>query len=232
MSYYTPMSPLFALTETLQIQTSPLVEWVIILAVGLLISFFLYFIIGRILRKTGIEQFLNRFLGDSIRIWSDPIPKAVGKYIAVFVLLLFLRSAVEHAGYTEIEQFLTRVVGYLPHLLLALLIAFFGFQSSKTGYSIVYNAVNFENPRTAVVIANMARIIIIFFTFTIVLDQINAQDVQIIPEYLIKSILIGFVAAASLAFGLAFGLGGRESAAQIIHEYLNKKNGDDKNLKN
>jgi hypothetical protein len=90
--------------------------------------------------------------------------------------------------------------------------------------------VHFENPRTATILAQIARIAILFFTFTIVINLINTH-VEIIPEYLIRSLLIGFVATMSLAFGLAFGLGGRESAAQIIYEYLNGKE-EEKNLKN
>jgi hypothetical protein len=77
---------------------------------------------------------------------------------------------------------------------------------SRTSYTIVYNAAHFDNPRTAVVLGQTARIAILFFTFTIVINQINTGAIQIIPEYLVSSVLIGFVAAASLAFGLAFGL--------------------------
>ena len=110
-------------------------------------------------------------------------------------------------------------------------ISFLGLQTSKTFYTIVYNAVHFENPKTASVVANITRILFLFFVFTIVIGLINAGPVEIIPEYLVRSVLIGFVASTGLAFGLAFGLGGREAASQIIHEYLHKKEIEDKNLK-
>ena len=142
-----------------------------------------------------------------------------------------MRSAVERAGYSDLEEFLNSVVAYLPHLLLALLITFFGIQTSRTSYTLVYNAVNFENPRTAIVLAYIARILILFFTFTIAINQINTGSVQIIPDYLVRSILIGCVAAMSLAFGLAFGLGGQHAAADLIREYVDKKDFDEKNLK-
>jgi hypothetical protein len=138
---------------------------------------------------------------------------------------------VQAAGYVDLEKFLDSVVLYLPHLLLALLITFFGIQTSRTSYTLVYNAVHFENPRTAVILAYVARILILFFTFTIAINQINTGSVEIIPEYLIRSILIGFVAATSLAFGLAFGLGGQSAAADMIREYLDSKEDADKNLK-
>lgn len=213
-------------------EPSPWLAAVQIIFGGLITSVILYFFIGWLFRFTGIEKMIHRFLGHTTKIGSDPLPKAIGKYIAVFVFLLFIRSAVERAGYIDVEKFLNSVVEYLPHLLLALLITFFGIQTSRTSYSLVYNAVHFENPRTALVLAYLSRILILFFTFTIAINQINTGTIEIIPEYLIRSVLIGFVAATSLAFGLAFGLGGQRAAAEIIREYLNKKEGGDKNLKN
>ncbi len=177
-----------------------------ILAIGIFISIGLYLLTEWIFHITGVERLLLKFFGQRARIGKDALPKAIGKYIAVFVFLLFLRSAVDSAGYSELEQFLSRVVEYLPHLLLALLITFFGIQSSETAHNIIYNAVRFESKKTAALLGNIGRVIILFFTFSITLGQIN-YGVDIIPSYLIISILIGIVAAASIAFGLAFGLG-------------------------
>lgn len=202
-----------------------------ILLGGLITSALVYIFIGWIFRLTGIEKFIHKFLGHTTRIGGDPLPKAIGKYLSVFIFLLFLRSAVQKAGYSDIEKFLDNVVDYLPHLLVALLITFFGIQTSRTSYTLVYNAVHFENPRTAVILAYVARVLILFFTFTIAINQINTGSLEIIPEYLIRSILIGFVAATSLAFGLAFGLGGQSAASDMIREYLDSKEDGDKNLK-
>jgi hypothetical protein len=198
---------------------------------GLVTSCILYFFTGWIFRYTGIEKLIHKFLGHGTRIGRDPLPRAIGKYIAVFVFLLFLRQSFQKAWYHDLEKFIGDIVSYFPYLLLALLITFFWLQASRTVHAVVYNAVHFENPRTAVILSQIARIAILFFTFTIVINLINT-GIEIIPEYLIRSVLIGFVAAVSLAFGLAFGLGWRESASQIIHEYLNKKEGEQKNLKN
>ena len=214
------------------LEPSPWMEAIQIFFFGLVTALLIYLFIGWAFRLTGIEKLLHKFLGHSTRIGRDPLPKAIGKYIAVFIFLLFLRSAVERAGYSDLEKFLDSVVAYLPYLLLALLITFFGIQTSRTGYTLVYNAVHFENPRTAIILAYIARVLILFFTFTIAINLINTGTIEIIPEYLIRSVLIGFVASASLAFGLAFGLGGKDAASQIIHEYLNKKGDEEKNLKN
>jgi len=212
-------------------QPSPLFDALQILLWGFSVAVFLSFFIHLIFRYTGIEKLLHKFLGHSTRIGQDPLPKAIGKYIAVFVFLLFLRAAVEKAGYPHLENFLTSIVRYLPYLLLALLIVFFWLQTSRTVYLVVYNAAHFENPRTATILAHLARILVLFFSFTIAMNLINTGGVEIIPEYLIRAVLIGFVTSVGLAFGLAFGLWGREAASQIIHDYLNKSHETAKNLK-
>ncbi len=189
---------------------------------GIVVSVLLYLLTEWLFHITGIESLLLKFFGQRSRIWRDALPRAIGKYIAVFVFLLFLRSAVKAANYQEIEEFLSRVVEYLPHLLLALLVTFFGIQSSETAHNIIYNAVKFDNKKTATLLGNIGRVVILFFTFSITLGQVN-YGVEIIPSYLIISILIGLVAAASLAFGLAFGLGGRAAATKIIDDFLMKK---------
>lgn len=202
------------------------------LLLGMGASVVAYYFIVWFLHSTGLENLLHRFLWHGTKIGSDPLPKAVGKYIAVSIFILFLRSAVELAGYTEVEKFLNSVVSYLPYLFLAVFITFLGVQTSRTMYNIVFNTVNFENPRTAVIIANITVVLFLFFIFAIVINLINTGPIEIIPEYLVRSILIGFVSAVSLAFGLAFGLGGQVAASEVIREYLKSKEEKAKNLKN
>lgn len=95
----------------------------------------------------------------------------------------------------------------------------------------MYNAVHFQNIKTAAVVANIARVLFLLFVFTVVIGLINAGPIEIIPEYLIRSILIGFVTAVSLAVGLAFGLGGRKAASEFIEEYVEDKDEVHKDLK-
>jgi uncharacterized protein YggT (Ycf19 family) len=125
------------------------------LFVGMIVSVGLYFLTEWIFHITGIEKILLKFFGRRAHIGQDTLSRAIGKYIAVFVFLLFLRSTVRQAGYQEIEDFLSRVVDYLPHLLLALLVTFFGIQSSETAYNIIYNALRFENKKTAILLGNI-----------------------------------------------------------------------------
>jgi hypothetical protein len=65
----------------------------------------------------------------------------------------------------------------------------------------------------APLLGRIAEIAIVAFAVIIAINQIG------IAANLVNTLFIGFVAAIALAFGLAFGLGGREVAAQLTQEW-------------
>ena len=65
----------------------------------------------------------------------------------------------------------------------------------------------FTNPN---MLATVASVAVWGFTIIVAVNQLG------IATTLINTMLVGLVGALALAFGLAFGLGGRERAAQIL----------------
>ena len=53
-----------------------------------------------------------------------------------------------------------------------------------------------------------------FFTLMIMLNYI-----KIVNEFIINALFIGFITTITIAFGLAFGLGGREIAREILESF-------------
>jgi hypothetical protein len=68
----------------------------------------------------------------------------------------------------------------------------------------------FTNAR---LLGRIAEIAIVAFAVIIAVNQIG------IAANLVDTLFIGIVAALALAFGLAFGLGGREVAAQLTQDW-------------
>jgi small-conductance mechanosensitive channel len=60
-------------------------------------------------------------------------------------------------------------------------------------------------------LANLTRIAVMTFAIVIAVNQIG------IATTLVNTLFMGFVGALALALGLAFGLGGRDTASQIVH---------------
>ena len=62
-------------------------------------------------------------------------------------------------------------------------------------------------------LANVARIAVWGFGIVVAVNQIG------VAQTLVNTLFVGFIGALALAAGLAFGLGGRETAAQIVQDW-------------
>ncbi|PID86423.1 hypothetical protein CSB08_00365 [Candidatus Gracilibacteria bacterium] len=141
------------------------------------------------------------------------IDKIIAKAFSYYIFLIFFRFSIVVIGIKEIEDFLGTLIGYLPSLFVGFLIGFFGIRFSNFIYDLTYHALNLTKQKTARIIASGAKIIILFFTIMAVLDQVG------IATEIINIILVGFISMLSVAGGLAFGLGGKDIAKEILESF-------------
>ena len=136
------------------------------------------------------------------------------KAISYYAFLLFFRWSVIALGITEVERFLWDIIWYLPNLFIAILIGFFGLRFANSVHDILYKTLEITKQKTSSIIAMGAKIIILFFTLMIMLNYI-----QIVDEFIINSLLIWFIATMTIAFGLAFGIGWKDVAKEILESF-------------
>nr|MDD3720832.1 hypothetical protein [Candidatus Gracilibacteria bacterium] len=142
------------------------------------------------------------------------VDRITSKAFAYYVFIVFFRLSIVVIGITEVEQFLSDVLNYLPNLFIAVLIGFFGVRFSNTVYDIVYYTLELTKHQTSKIIAMGSKIIILFFTIMIVLNYIKLVD-----EFIINTIFVGFISTITIGAGIAFGLGGKEVAKEILESF-------------
>jgi hypothetical protein len=142
------------------------------------------------------------------------VDNVVAKSLAYYVFLVFFRLAIVFIGIKEVEKFLGDLLAYLPSLFIGIVIGFFGIRFANFVYDVVYNTLELTKQKTSMIIAMGAKIIILFFTVMLVLNY-----TQVVDEFIINTILIGFISMLTLAGGLAFGLGGKDVAQEIIESF-------------
>ena len=193
----------------------------------LIIYIFRKFKILHLIDKTwsNIEQKTTNIVDSSDSKWAKnnqeiKKTKKVGydiitaKAISYYVFLLFFRWSVILLGIKEVENFLWDIIGYLPNLFIAILIGFFGLRFANSVHSILYKTLEITKQKTSSIIAMWAKIIILFFTLMIMLSYI-----QIVDEFIINSLLIWFIATMTIAFWLAFGIGWKDVAKEILESF-------------
>ncbi|MEX0930661.1 MAG: hypothetical protein WDZ68_00020 [Candidatus Paceibacterota bacterium] len=144
----------------------------------------------------------------------------VGTLIKWFIIIVFIVAALEILQLDQVTQFFREVVlGYLPNVIVAVLILLGASVVANVASVSVAAGARAAGFRAADLLASVARYAIIVFAVLAALNQL-----EIAPE-LVQTLFMGIVFAAALAFGLAFGLGGKEAASRYINDITGGRGG-------
>ncbi len=132
----------------------------------------------------------------------------LGKIVKWFFIIAFVMAASEILGWERITQFLNEIVFYIPQVLIAVIILVFGviagnFFEAVVVRSLLGSNAPIDNPQ---IIGKVTKWSFVIFGVMAALLQIG------IAPSLIQILFTGIV----LALALAFGLGGREKAAELL----------------
>lgn len=192
-----------------------LIGGALILAIGVVVAHLLRKALTSIFDFFKLEESLKKAhlaSGKNFEVWRDILIDLVGWV----VIILFLIPSAEVWGLTRVTEVLNELVFYLPNVLVAVIVGFVGLILANLASELVRHSANTLGGTSANTLAALARYSIVFFTILIVLDQLGiAQD-------LIRILFTGIVAMIAIAGGLAFGLGGKDVAREILEDL--KKN--------
>lgn len=140
--------------------------------------------------------------------------RITAKALSYYIFLLFFRWSIVVLWVTEVEKFMNDLIGYLPSLFVGIMIGFFGLRFANSVYDIIYQALELTKNKTSRIIAMGAKIIIMFFTLMIMLHYI-----KIVDEFIINALFLAFMTTLTISIGLAFGLGWRDIAKEILEGF-------------
>ncbi|MDD4875441.1 MAG: hypothetical protein PHI77_03580 [Candidatus Pacebacteria bacterium] len=191
----------------------------IIFIIGWLVSLGVGKLVAEILARVGFNKLFDR------EEWREAMRKAevtvnaanfVGAIVKWILVIVSLSIAVTILGFSEFNAFLNRVMFWLPNLIVATAIFVVGVVVADMIEKIIKVWVEKMGINYSGFIGGIAKWAIYIFSGMAILVQLG------IAETLINTLLTGFVATLSLAFGLAFGLGGKEAAARVIQQAKDK----------
>jgi hypothetical protein len=137
----------------------------------------------------------------------------VGELVKWFVIIVTLLAVFSILGLSEVTFFLQGVViGYLPQVIVAILILVVAIVVAEAMRKIVVGSAKAAGIRKAGLLGSVTKWAIWIFAVLAALFQLN------IAATFIQTLFTGAVVAFSLALGLAFGLGGRDAAKEVIED--------------
>jgi len=187
----------------------------LILAVGWIISNALARLVRELLQRAGADRLFAEHGGEvygrrSAKIKPSVVTAEIIKWIVRFV---FLVAAANALGLPQVSQLLNQVLLWIPNLLVAAIILLVAPIIGRFLRGIIEVGAGNMGFTNAPLLGRVAEIAVISFAVLVAVDQIG------IAEDLVNILFVGVVGALALAFGLAFGLGGRDVAARLTEEW-------------
>jgi len=182
-----------------------IIGWIIAVLLGKLAAQVIRALrIDSILEKMGLKRNLEKA---NLKLDSG---KFFGELVRWFFIIVFLMASTDILGLPEVTVFLQRVLLYIPQLIAAVFILLIAVIVANFLQRLVKASVEAAGLRSANFLGAITKWSILVFAFLSALLQLG-----IIPA-LIQTLFTGFVAALSISIGLAFGLGGKEVAAEFL----------------
>lgn len=184
-----------------------------LLIIGWLVARLAQFVIGGLLRRLRLDALTER-VGISSTLSNAGMDSSVSNLLARLtywlILFVFILAAVESLGLIGFAETINQLVGYLPNVIAAALILLLGSLIAQ----VVGDALREMTIRAGVAagpaLGQVVRYTLLIFAVILALAQLGIQtDLLIIAA---SSLL----AATSLALALAFGIGSRDLARNIM----------------
>jgi Conserved TM helix len=185
------------------------VGFLAILIVGYFVAKIVGSLVRRLLERVGLDRALHSGTAGSFisRVTRSP-SHLLGRITFWLIFIGAISIAVDVLGIAALEDFVATVWAYVPNLIAALLI-FLVAGALAAGVTALVTRLMGETT-TGRVVATAAPILIMAVAVFMILDQLRiAEDIVIITY-------ASLMGAIALAMALAFGLGGRDVAAQML----------------
>jgi len=190
-----------------------------ILIIGWLISGVLASAVGGLLRsvrfndlaeRSGLTGFVRNM---GLRTDASGMMANIVKW---FVRLIVLVVAFDALGLPAVSEVLQQFLLWIPNLVVALVILVIAGLAATALSNVVRGATanaQLGNPET---FATITRVAIWGFAIVVAVNQLG------IASTLVNTLFMGVVGALALALGLAFGLGGRDTAGRMVEGWYRK----------
>jgi hypothetical protein len=133
-----------------------------------------------------------------------------------FVRLIVLVVAFDALGLPAVSAVLQQFLLWIPNLVVAVVVLVIAGLAANALSNLIRGATaqaGFDNPD---LLATIARVAVWAFGIVVAVNQIG------VAQELVNTLFMGFIGALALAAGLAFGLGGRETAGQIVDNWYRR----------
>src|SRR5215208_5247553 len=137
----------------------------------------------------------------------------LGMIVKWFIRLIALVVAFDALGLPAVSDVLRQLLLWLPNVVVAVVVLVIGGLAARALSNLVRGAAAEGGLGNADFLAKLASVMVWAFAIVVAVNQIG------VATELVNTLFMAFVGAIALAAALAFGLGGRDTAAEILRNW-------------
>lgn len=161
--------------------------------------------------KTGVNKFLKK--GEIVKAPSE----ILGTLVYWFIMILVLIASLDALGLPIVSDMLNSIFLYIPNVVAAIIVLVLGVLMGNLLSAVVRTAASNAGLKNAEGLGNISLYAIVVFVAAIALIQLGIGEEIVVSAF---GLVFG---AAALALAIAFGLGGRDVAAEYLKRWLQEK---------
>ncbi len=182
-----------------------IIGWIVAATLGKLVMMGIDALkLDRAFRNTGVDEALAR------AGWKIHIGGVIGWLVKWFIIIVFLVASLNILHLDQVTVFLQQVLAYIPQVIIAALVLVAGTVLADFVRKLITGSAAVANVRSAKMLGSIAYYAIWILAVVTALDKLG------IFGYFGQILFTGLVVMISLAFGLAFGLGGKDVAGRWL----------------
>lgn len=166
--------------------------------------------LARVVKNTPVDLFLkNAEFGQRFEV-------VIGSVLYWLIMLVVLHLSVSVLGLEPVSALLERVLSYIPRIISAVLVLFFGVLMAGVVESLVKGAIKSIDGQSSRLLGKVASYLIVSISVLAAVSELG------IATQFILILFIGLVAMLALGFGLAIGLGAKDVVNQALTAWYNR----------
>lgn len=194
-----------------------LIAFALILVVGWFVAGLLAKGVAMLLRKVKFNELAQRAgISSFMESMGTDASGFLAGVVKWFVRLIAMVVAFDALGLPAVSEFLQQVLLWIPNLIVALVVLVIGGIAAKALSTFVRGTAEKAGIGSPKVLATIASVGVWAFAIIIAVNQLG------IGATLVNTLFMATVGAIALALGLAFGLGGRDTAGKVVQEWYAK----------
>jgi hypothetical protein len=199
-----------------------IIGFLVIVAIGWFIATLIAKAVATLLRSIRFNDMAERsgFAGFVANTGVDTDSSGFVADIAKwFVRLITLVVGFDALGLPAVSDVLRQLLLWLPNLAVAIAVLVLGGLAANWLAGLVRGAAAKADLGNPEIMANITRVAVWAFAIVAALNQIG------IARDLVNTLFMATVGAVALALGLAFGIGGRDTAGEVVRNWYDRSRG-------